>query len=114
MDEDRPGDIQRLIKTFVLLNDPRARQVTTRFLAVLAVVAVLSATYVLAGTPGFTDAGAPTAQETASPTAPREHCLAAADVPGWIEAHPEYRVSQVRYQADGTACLSYSVVSPLA
>lgn len=105
--DDDGVDIKNMVRTFVFLNDPRVKQVTTKFLAVALTLGALFALYAWS----VTDPTAP-ADGAETPTAaeawPQYQCMHASAFAAWVEEHPQHEVRDAELQPDGqTVCFWY-------
>ena len=111
--EEERTDIGVMVRTFVFLNDPRVKQVTTRFLAIAVAIAAIGAVYAFSVSTGIEEAPASDADAVGAESAtwPREICMDQAEAGTWVASHPDVRVLEVVERPGGQVCLRYAPVA---
>lgn len=110
--EDPPGDLNLLVRTYRYLNDPRVRQVTIKFAAVLLVVVMVGALTALTFLAPPADRPPAAAASLAGsgafgPTNDQTACFPPGSSTAWIDENPDVVVTQVVDAGGGSTCLRY-------
>lgn len=104
-------DIKELMRTYVFINDPDVKQITTKFgallIAVGAIAALAWAGVAMVGDAGQT--GTPTAAEADDGYA-NEDCMPSGELAAWKQDHRQLVLSgdyEVRQMDTGVVCVLY-------
>lgn len=106
-------DIQRLLRTYIHVNDPKRRNTSIKlalFVIALAAFSVFAYAQFIAGpsSPTGTDAGTPPQAGTGTGAEGHEHtCIDAADLTAWQAEHPEVEILTIEQVEGGRVCISY-------
>lgn len=106
-------DIQRLLRTYIHVNDPERRNVTIKLAIAgiaLATIGLLVATqtgWIGAGTGPGGPADGPAA-ETAGQDGHQDECMPEEELPQWLAEHPEAEDIETTTPEPGLVCVTYT------
>lgn len=106
-------DLQRLLRTYIHVNDPKRRNVTIKLALAaiaLATVGLLVATQTgWIGADGTAGQGPGTAAESqAAGDDHQDECMPEDELAGWLAEHPEAEEIETTTPEPGLVCVSYT------
>ncbi len=106
-------DIQRLLRTYIHVNDPKRRNVTIKL--AIAGIALATAGLLVATQTGWIGAqgtggpdGGVAAEDPAGAEDHQDACMPEDELAGWLAEHPEAQEIETTTPEPGLVCVSYT------